>query len=259
MAAKKVAPSDDLVKCEKCAIVIYTELALYAVCNGPCGNSYHAACIGMSRDHLHALSIGMLWMCPQCLPKFDEWKINEHKSSPVMEISQLYSEITELKSQVSLIVNSLQRPPSDDSSAANHLLRHSTPIVSSSKKGTNTTYESDTRHQMTAQCDMQSTSQTTVDGTDGSCFSLLLTNIDNTTSESDIETMVSGCLGVPVGDCLNVRKLVSKRTNCRLLDYISFKVTLNDRWKDRAMSESTWPNGIVFREFQVQHRNVWKP
>lgn len=185
-------------KCSKCAIVIYTELALYAVCSGMCGHSFHIACVGMGRDHLRALKNGLMWMCEECLVTFNDWKNSQQKSTPPTVLGQLHCEIAEMKSQISLIVDTLQRTASNEISSDSLQFRHSTPTTS------------------TKMC---------------------------TSNE----------------DCLKVVKLVSRRTDCRLLDYISFKVILKDRWKDLALSNSTWPNGIEFREFECRRKNAWKP
>lgn len=254
MTEKKAEPCKDVVKCEECAIVIYnTEFPVYAVCNGPCGKSFHASCIDMSKENLRAIASGMMWMCTRCLPKFNDWKNSHQKSSPTVEFDQIHSDIAELKTQISLIVDSLQQTTSIETSSANIVLHHSTPIGSAaaSSRGTN---ECDTERNEIEQNVMPMPTTT-----NDSCFALLLTNIDSTTSESNIATLVSRCLGASIADCYDVVKLVSKRTDCRLLDFISFKVTLKVRWKDLALRASTWPDGIVFREFEHRPRNVWKP
>lgn len=246
----------DLVKCSKCAVVIYTELALYVVCSGTCGNSFHIACAGMSRDHLRALRHGLMWMCNECLPAFNNWKNSQQKTIPPTDLDKLHCEIAELKSQVSLIVDTLQRT-SNDTSVESLQLRHSTPITTAKICVSNDVYECDTKN------DNQSRRSQPTDDVQtkviGACFSLLLTNISNNVLEDDIEAMVCRCLGAPVEDCLNVVKLVSKRTDCRLLDYISFKVKLKEKWKDLALRNSTWPEGIEFREFEHRRKIVWKP
>lgn len=239
------------VKCKKCAIVIYTELALYVVCSGPCGESFHVGCVDMSRDHLRSLTNGTVWMCERCMSAFNDWKNAQNKPPPITEIDKLHSEISELKT---LIVDTLQRTISNDTPSAGMPIHHSTPVPSSIMCGTNNTY--------TNQCDdpdMNCNRTEQNDDVHSINFSLLLTNIDNAVSESEIRSMVARCLGAPEEDCLSVRKLVSKRIDCSLLDYISFKVVLKKRWKVLALRMSTWPEGIKFREFVYSTRNVWKP
>lgn len=254
MTDKKSKVSEYLVKCSKCAIVIYTELALYVVCSGTCGHSFHIACVGMGRDHLRALKNGLMWMCGECLVTFNDWKNSQQKSTPPTDLGQLHCEIAEMKSQISLIVDTLQRTASNEISSDSQQFRHSTPTTYAKMCTSNDIYERDTKR------DNQSAPNVHVRPTvKDDHFSLLLTNISNNVLESDVESMVCRCLGAPMEDCLNVVKLVSRRTDCRLLDYISFKVILKDRWKDLALSNSTWPNGIEFREFECRRKNAWKP
>lgn len=181
-------------------------------------------------------------MCEACLPAFNDWKNAQQKSSPSADISHIISELAGLKTQVSSIVDKLQLNSSipNDEFVASASLRDTTPIASETNTYLDLVVE---RNQM----QQSYGNETVLDDTNNlndRCFSLLLTNIDNKTSESDIEKMVYRCLGAPVGDCVNIVKLVSKRIDCRLLDYISFKVVLKRKWKELAMHASTWPNGI---------------
>nr|XP_029720845.1 uncharacterized protein LOC115262586 [Aedes albopictus] len=89
-------------------------------------------------------------------------------------------------------------------------------------------------------------------------FDLLLTNIDGSVSEEDVQLMVCRCLGTRDNECINVRKLVPRWVDCSAFDYISFKIVLNRKWKSVAMMPSTWPRNIRFREFK-KVRFPWKP
>lgn len=239
-----------MVKCKKCAICVYTELRLFVVCAGPCGNTFHAACAGMCREDLRAVSRGMLWMCCDCTPAFTEWKSSMRTSSTSEDSSFLRVELSDLKAQVSSIADTLQRMIPFNNSVGT--LHHSTPISSNeaSNKVSDTHGEAVERERT----DLQEN-----EPIEHRYFSLLLTNIVNTASENDIELMVHRCLGAPAGECLSVVKLVSSRVDCNLLDYISFKVILKWRWKEIALCSSTWPNGIKFREFCRRSSNVYKP
>ncbi|XP_029731753.2 uncharacterized protein LOC115268007 [Aedes albopictus] len=89
-------------------------------------------------------------------------------------------------------------------------------------------------------------------------FDLLLTNIDGSVSEEDVHLMISRCLGTFENERINVRKLVPRWVDCSALDYVSFKIVLNRKWKSAAMMSSTWPGNIRFREFK-KLRCPWKP
>lgn len=245
---------DETVICKKCTHCINTKLNLFVVCNGICGNSFHISCIGMSRNQLRVLSRAVLWICEDCLPAFNDWKHAQQKSSSPADMNHIVSEIAELRTQISSIVNKLQldSPIPNNESVSRAFLCDSTPIAS----GTNI-YDME-RDQIERSDGIETVLDDSKNLNDR-CFSLLLSNIDNATSECDIEKMVNRCLGAPVGDCVNIVKLVSRRIDCRLLDYISFRVILKWKWKELAMDASTWPNGIKFREFQHRHCNIWRP
>lgn len=250
-------PTNDgkLVYCEECSLCIHIELGLYSVCAGPCGKSYHISCIGMSSDQLRNVSNGMVWLCKECLPAFTKWRnVTQKSSTPSPDATSAIDEISELKLEISSIKDTLNRLIMHDPSAISASPLHSTPNATSTElmAGTNNSYLSDTELARNEQSETQE-AQT------NDCFSLLLTNINSATTENDVEMMVHRCLGAPTGDCVNVIKLVPKRTDCRSLDYISFKIVLKWRWKDLAMRASTWPYGIKFRAFVNRSSNAWKP
>lgn len=246
----KTKSSDGEVYCKSCAICIYTELALYAVCAGPCGNSFHISCIGMRREQLQALSQSIVWLCKECQTAFSGWKDSlQDSSSALNDTSTVNTEISLLKTQVATIMDTLERIIPRDSSSVTDDLPHSTPIATTNvTSGTNLSIE----HQ-------RSGPNEAPERTRDNCFSLLLTNIDTAVSEHEVESMVHRCLGVPIEDRINAKKLVPKRIDCRSLDYISFKIDLNWKWKDLAMCVSTWPSNIKFREFQRRPVTTWKP
>lgn len=240
---------DNDVYCKKCAICIYTELGMYAVCAGPCGNSFHIGCIDMSRDRLRALSNEIVWMCKECFSAFNTWKASQQESTSMLpDASSVNTDISLIKSQVSQIMHKLECiMPLNTSSPTSH----STPIAASEMiSGSNS---SDMDRNRSAPNNTPTTT------TKDDCFSLLLSNIDSTVPESVVESMVYRCLGVPVEDRIIVKKLVSKHIDCSSLDYISFKIDVKMKWKDKAMRASTWPSDIKFREFQRRPFNTWKP
>lgn len=254
MTETKSTSCEEIVKCKKCAICIYTELGLYTICAGPCKRSFHAACAGVSREALRFISRGLLWMCGECSPIFNEWIESKERPPSADDTSSIHAEITELKSQVSLVVDTLQRLATNETQST--AFHHSTPVVAA--RGINARFEDAVERDdtETEHAEPKENRQTVPNDR---YFSLLLTNIDNGTCENDIERLVNRCLGATTGDCVEIVKLVSNRSDCSLLDYISFKVVLKWRWKDVALWTSTWPTGIVFREFRQRRCNVWKP
>lgn len=242
--------NETTVYCKKCAVCIYTEFGLFVVCAGPCRNSYHMSCVGISKEQLRAISSGLLWLCSECRLAFNDWRNDEQSSTIAPAPNVIHADILELKTQVSTIMDTLHQITLRDTSDARPNILHSTPVETADvMNGTNDSYKNVTEPESAEQY------ETT---TDAGCFSLFLSNIDSSATDNDVKTMVYRCLSLPAVEHLGLIKLVSKHMDCRLLDYVSFKVILDQKWKDLAMQASTWPPGIRFREFR-HSTQTWKP
>lgn len=71
--------------------------------------------------------------------------------------------------------------------------------------------------------------------------------------------MVRRSVGIEKDEEVDILKLVPRWKKESLLDYASFKVVLNMKWKTVVMNPDTWPSGIKFREFLNFGRNTWSP
>ena len=69
-------------------------------------------------------------MCGECAPVFNEWKKSHLNSANTNDTSLIHAEIAELKTQISVIVDSLQRLVPNDILPLSASLQHSTPVVS---------------------------------------------------------------------------------------------------------------------------------
>lgn len=89
-------------------------------------------------------------------------------------------------------------------------------------------------------------------------FWLYLSRISRDVTPEQVRALVSNRLDT---DDVEVVRLVAKNRDLSTLSFVSFKVGLNNSVKGRAMSNSTWPKGILFREFQDNRstQNFWKP
>lgn len=70
--------------------------------------------------------------------------------------------------------------------------------------------------------------------------------------------MVARALGLSDPESINVAKLVSKWKSHLNLDFISFKVLLPTELKLRALTPTTWPRNVRYREC-IRRNNTWKP
>lgn len=89
-------------------------------------------------------------------------------------------------------------------------------------------------------------------------FWLYLSRISRDVTTEQVKALASRRLGT---DDVDVVRLVAKGRDVSTLSFISFKVGLCENVKQKALSSSTWPRGIVFREFQDTrtNENFWKP
>ncbi|XP_062712760.1 uncharacterized protein LOC134289936 [Aedes albopictus] len=244
-------------ECKKCLLPVVTKDQPHIYCNALCAAVYHAACVKLNTAELAAVSPpnkNSCWMCDECLVEFVQWrkehseKIKEPIAATVPEPTcVLQRDVDELKAKVASILSVITSHENNHSDTTSWI-RHSTPNSSRQKEG--------------GTSEIANASDTASRLPDSICvdenFDLLLTNIDGSVSEEEVHLMVSRCLGTLDNERINVRKLVPRWVDCDALDYVSFKVVLNRKWKSAAMMSSTWPKNIRFREFK-KVRCPWKP
>lgn len=266
--------------CKKCSLSIDNKVELFTVCEGDCAGFFHAQCVGLSENEVIVLSSSIIWLCDECMDVFRRARdsknsrkdafsqthfdsrnadgLGSHSPDNMMNSEanekSIVNEVNELKDAVAKIMDTLAKivPTVPTDTSDDPPLLHSTPVSSFMlQEGTNacsmTVNNSEGPSQ---QCVM-----------DDKHFSLLLTNIDASVVECDIHRMVAQALGIDTlyPEYIDVVKLVSNWKTCNALDYVSFKVVLDNRWKQKAMNPSTWPKGVRFREFVKKRSNTWKP
>lgn len=244
--------------CKKCSLSIDSNVDLYTVCEGDCACFFHVACINLTERDLSVLSSNIVWLCDECIDRFRKVRdgvgsnVPDNTMSNEINKSSIEDEVRELKNTVAGIVDTLAKIL-PTASTTDPPLQHSTPVSSFMLlNGTNACgtdmEDSETVRQHRCTIDDQN-------------FSLLLTNIDASVVEDDIHRMVSQALGIGTHDPeqIDVVKLVSNWKSNRIIDYVSFKVVIDKRWKLKAMNPSTWPKSIKFREFIKRHNETWKP
>lgn len=238
--------------CKKCSLSIDAKAGLYSMCEGECACFFHASCVGLSEADLGTISLKMniLWMCDVCMNKFRSmsdgtWTDTTEDTSKTKSIDD---EVRELKNAVSGIMETLSKIVRPDCSF-DHTQLHSTPVSTDMLDGLDACntqkYNEGCEHHLQSN-DVES-------------FSLFVSNIDSSASECDIRRMVSRALDTPEPERIDVSKLVSKWNHQQPLDFVSFKVTLDKKWKSQAMSPSIWPKNVKFREFFKRRNVTWRP
>lgn len=81
-------------------------------------------------------------------------------------------------------------------------------------------------------------------------FWLYLSGFQPLIKVEDVQKIVARCLNV--FDPFDVVRLVAKDADIAKLTFVSFKIGLNPDHRELALSASTWPDGLLFREFDDQ-------
>lgn len=242
-------------QCGKCSLSINVNDDLYTVCEGHCAKWFHATCVDITEDDMCALSGNIIWICDACMVLFCRIRERIHADATTNTESSrsVEDEIIDLKRTVTEIANTLANVMQKSDEAVP--IHHSTPV--SSPKLPNRTTVTDViasaRSEEPSQCSLQ------IPEAESDTFSLYLTNIDKSATENDISVLISRSLNVPLSCCTDVLKLVPKHKNMRLLDYVSFKVVLSRDLKPLALSATTWPKRIKYREFVNRMNETWSP
>lgn len=222
-------------ECKKCTTDIDVMNGLYTICEGRCARRFHASCVGVSEADLCALSKNMIWICDECMDEFCKARDGTLNSPRAHSTASIAVELDMLKTAVTRINDAIARishiiGPSDP------MQRHSPPVSSID------TFHMDEPPVVSTP---KSSNNTNVQTSNQSCdesFSLVLSNIDCNVTEGEIVSLVSSSLSVPGPECINVTKLVPRWKQNEKLDFISFKVVLNIRWKQIAMNKTNWPD-----------------
>lgn len=246
--------------CKKCSLIVEGKTDLFVVCEGKCYGTFHASCVGLSEASVCCLSKNIVWLCDDCLFDF-------HDSQREVKCSQsettdhalrcVTAELTDISTKIANVMKMISEDSHVDTSkeGTNELPPiHSTPNRSLQLHAGSRNNISDTSAK-TSQAHSSGTSTCYRGGT----FSLFLTNIDEQVTENEIADLVSQSLEVDATGLIGVRKLGPKWTSNSIVDYASFKVLLDVRYKETALQPHIWPSGIMYREFFERPRKTWKP
>lgn len=84
-------------------------------------------------------------------------------------------------------------------------------------------------------------------------FWLYLSGLHPQISVEDVQKIASRCLNLSTP--ADVVRLVPKDMDMSKLTFVSFKVGMDPTMKELALDASTWPDGILFREFVDYSKN----
>lgn len=84
-------------------------------------------------------------------------------------------------------------------------------------------------------------------------FWLYLSGFNPLITDDDVKKIISRCLNAPAP--VDVIRLVPKGKDLAGLSFVSYKIGLDPDMKIKSLDPSSWPSGLLFREFVDQSKN----
>lgn len=85
-------------------------------------------------------------------------------------------------------------------------------------------------------------------------FWLYLSGLNPLITDADVQKIVSRCLNV--AEPADLVRLVPKGKDISSMTFVSYKVGLDQDLKTKALDTTSWPVGLLFREFVNQPKNM---
>lgn len=201
-------------------------------------------CSGVSRALLGYFTShrsNLYWMCDKCVELFENSHLRTIAIKPIdpAPLDSLTKAITELRTEIKqMTTNSSRSAPTPGTW---HMLESGQPVkqIAESKKVDNCLHGSKATHQDVVSVPTFSEQKK---------FWLYMSRIRPDVTNESVLGMVKANLNLSENP--DIVKLVPKGRDVSTLTFVSFKIGLDPGLKDRALDPSTWPEGIMFREFE---------
>nr|XP_029721550.1 uncharacterized protein LOC115262800 [Aedes albopictus] len=222
----------------------------FVTCRGYCKCSFHMMCAGITRalmNYFPAHRKNLYWMCDKCGERFENSQLHSisetaDEKSPLVSLTEAITNLqTEIKQLSSKSIRSVQSP------AVKRWPSIDLPVRAAKRpRGPDSSQIPECRSG-SKQVGINVVSVPTC-GKPVSKFWLYLSRIRPSVTNEEISAMVRANL--ELNEDPDVVKLVAKGADVSNMSFISFKVGLDPALKSNALDPSTWPEGILFREFE---------
>lgn len=236
--------------CDKCAKP--TKESDFVRCHGFCDTVVHAKCAGLNNQQLKLItaSENILWFCDGCLRllKFASFRptvaalgnaIANLLKEQTNAINELKSEIRKSETRSASLPDKVDITPR---SARNNWPSIKRPVLKRRREEQTVSNANATEGTNTNLSKLVATVPIAEKK-----FWIYLSRIHPDVTNENILEMVKEC--VQCDEPPEVVKLVKKDVDMRSLRFISFKVGIDPKYQQKALSSDTWPAGIFFREF----------
>lgn len=244
-------------------------------CRGLCKTIFHPQCCGISADVFEEVmkNAQLFWYCPSCTTLMEDMRVRNtvraaYETGQSQALNSHSDIMQDLKSEI------MGELKDEIRTSFARLMNSSTFTPKSSKRvGINPRFTRSRRLFSAADDGIRKRQQPLLLGTGSTPspsmdiitvppakpkFWLYLSRIARDVTADQVCALAKKRLG---SDDVQVTRLVAKGRDINTLSFISFKVGMNVELKTKALSTSTWPKGVLYREFSDNRagENFWRP
>lgn len=221
-------------------------------CSGLCNEAYHGKCLGVTQTSRREMSKNpqILWVCPSCAELMGEIGPGRVMAGILRVLAPLIDGlkrdmIAEFDRRIADLAGASRAP------AVDATLQYQ-PVASHRDVANETSYAGVTKER-----GAQRNNPPLIAGTASGIsvktvpeperrLWLYLSRLSPDTVDEQVSDMVCQCLDI---SDVTVRRLLSKDRDIASVTFLSYKVGIPLSLRKRALDPSTWPNGLLFREF----------
>lgn len=248
----------DSAACDRCAKTVKNSDD-FIECMGFCDQVCHARCANLNGPFVKILreKSNLFWMCDECvkLMKFTRFKsavaslgsvISSLMGNQINCISELKDEIVKNNKQVAQLADRV-------------ITTTPLPTRFSDRPSKRRRGELETPNKPACGARAVSHIEPLLADPKPNLFWIYLSRFHPTVNADVVEKLARE--GLKTCDTVKVVSLVKKGVDPKTLNFISYKVGVPLEFKDVALSPDTWPQGIMFREFENSQAKsaVWLP
>lgn len=249
--------------CDRCAKAIKRTDEV-VTCMGFCAHIVHLRCLNTDNSLTKTLSDmpNLHWMCDECTKLMKIARFRNTVRNTVSSIGNAISELTKIQEAANAELKRTLTLHSEQIAQLSNRINSTTPCLPASavrraKKRPRTE-------------NVQPAAKPLIGGTKSTgdigiatvqppaaMFWIYLSRLHPSVKSDAVETLTRDCLNCESAKAI---PLVKQGTDVNSLNFISFKVGVDPKYRTKAIDPSSWPKGILFREFEDNRaKNYWMP
>lgn len=227
---------------------------ILVVCEGFCESirRFHASCAGLTDEEAGVcLHTNVMFMCDDCRELIENVRFRSIVSSmrvpenPVEKgvdrITNEIAKMSDLMNQLNVTIGSLLNTSESTSNTEMPSVSDKVPLLSSTKVWP----------------DVSTAKRVHNSDEENKTFKLYISNIANDVTEEEVKQMISEAISVENIHAINCLKPPWRDVST--MDFVSYKVVIDRKYRSEALNSSSWPKGIRCREFKDHAVTTWRP